>query len=106
MASEGWPEGLDKISKELDMNLLDNGASKLWVNDIAGHCQALPRFLAGMPDSMQRRVIQSSRKNPVIDFLVNVGNRADKSVIAITNRGIAIASVIDTLEKPWLSNCR
>ncbi len=98
MAQYGWEEGLSQISKEVDLARLNNGQSKEWVNDIAGCLPNVPRFLRNVPDSMQRRVTQNSRKNPIIDFLINVGNRSNINSQAIMNRGIAIASVIDTLE--------
>ncbi len=97
LASKGWPEGLDKLTKKLDL-CLGKGRSRYRMNDVAGDYPDIGRFLGGVPDSMSRRVINEGLKRPIIDIILNVsfaGNINPKSII---NYGAALTSVMDELE--------
>lgn len=102
LAAQGWPEGLERMTKKMDMNL-SKGRAKFRINDVAGDIPNIGRFLAGQPDSMTRRVVDQSIKKPIIDLTLNACFSFNVKAEHIMNYGAAIASAIDELEDAGFS---
>lgn len=96
-ASNGWPEGLKKLTGQMDI-LKTHGRGKSRLNDVAGDYPIVARAVAGLPDSMSRRVMSDSSRKPIIDIYIcpvmTSQGDADKFIIL----GAAMADFIDACE--------
>ncbi len=107
LVKNGWKDGAEQIKKGLDM-IKSYGQSRELIYDIAGERPSVVRAIAGMPDSMIRKIPAQGKRQPIISLLVNVGGIGSVESYAMKNRAIAIASVIDELESVGFSvelNC-
>ena len=102
LASNGWEHGLKQITNNLSLiNKTVEGGEI--IKSIAGSHPDIARFIAGMPDCMNRRVITDSAKKPCLDIVLNGSYGSKISTTQIINYGSAIASIIDDLENSGYS---
>lgn len=102
MAEHGWPEGLAKLTDKMGLGL-STGRSRYRVYDVAGDFPSVGRAIAGMPDSMTRRVIASGTRKPVVELVFNGSFASSCDPDSIMNYGAAIATAIDELEDAGFS---
>lgn len=98
MAVHGWPEGLKKMTDKISSAATNAGPQNLNVKAIAGHSPDVARFIAGVPDCMNRKIMTNARRKPCLDIVVCGGFSGDVGAEQIMNYGAAVVSVIDGLE--------
>lgn len=102
LATNGWPEGMAKLQGAMDV-LRTQGKGKSRAYDVAGDYPIVARALAGVPDSMTRRVINNASRKPVIDLYISPvmtsQGKADNFILI----GSAIVDFIDSLESSGYS---
>lgn len=96
-ASEGWSEGLNKVTKKLDV-MKQAGRGKARIYDVAGDYPSVPRALSGAPDSMTRRHFSDSSRKPILDIFISPVFSSATNAEAFINVGAAMASFIDSCE--------
>lgn len=74
------------------------GTGLKWQKAIAGSHPDVARFIAGMPDNMNKRIVSDCMRKPCYDIVVNASYSCDITTKQIMNYGAAIANAIDTLE--------
>lgn len=102
LALYGWEKGLKDISEKLSL-IPHEGQQRIVVKDVCGHSPDVARFVAGLPDCMNRRTTGLSKRKPCLDILVNAGFSGCINAGDILNYGAAIASLIDSLERAGYS---
>lgn len=104
LARFGWPEGKDKLEPVLElMQRQTYQRTKRKGYDIAGAYPSVARAIAGDPASMIRIKHDMKSQTPVIGIHVNRVVSASVSNRTIINRGAAILSACDDLEKNGFS---
>jgi hypothetical protein len=101
-ATEGWPEGLKALSGELSV-IRTQGNGRARVYDVAGDYPIIGRAVAGMPDSMSRRVINNASKRPIIDLYISPQMTCRGDNKKFMKLGAAIVDLVDTLENSGYS---
>lgn len=102
LASCGWDKGLKEITERL-ASIPKECEGRVVMKDIAGSHPDVARFVAGMPDCMNRRVVSDAARKPCLDIVVNASYSGATDVNDIINYGSAIASHIDELENSGYS---
>lgn len=97
LARNGWADGLKQLDDKLKLTNIDGYAMR-WANDVAGDFPNVGRYIAGLPDCMNRRIRQQGLKKPIIEIVVSACRSWDVEPDSIMNVGAAICSFIDQLE--------
>lgn len=102
LALNGWDKGLKDISERM-AQITKECHGKVTLKSIAGSHPDVARFIAGMPDCMNRRIYSDAAKKPCLDIVLNQSYSASVKSSDIMNYGAAIASFIDQLENSGYS---
>lgn len=102
MALYGWDKGLAKISESM-ARINKVCERRVMGKHVAGSHPDVARFIAGMPDCMNRRMASDAAKKPCLDIVLNTSYSCAVMPNDIINYGAAIASVIDELENTGYS---
>lgn len=97
LASDGWGEGLKKLTGNMSV-LRTNGKGNARVCDYGGDFPIVGRAIAGLPDSMSRRKIADSSRKPIIDIYVSPVMSSAGSADKMITLGAGIADFIDSCE--------
>ena len=103
LAKFGWPEGLSLMSQTLQVinNIPATIHRKRY--DVAGMYPAISRAVAGNPVAMVRRGQTTEHRRPIVTVRVNRHLSGAINKIIIVNRGAALVSAIDELERTGYS---
>jgi len=99
LASNGWPEGLEKIQRALDDIEALPAVEVLPVFDVCGEAFNLDAVLQGQPENMFYFMPQESNKPRIIQLGFNFSFHGGVSAETIIERGAAIASAVNDIEQ-------
>lgn len=102
LALHGWEKGLKDISGKIAV-VTSEFPARVTLKDICGNVPDIGRFLANMPDCMNRRVHSESARKPIVSIMVNASYSGSISAEHIMNYGAAIACLVDSLENAGYS---
>jgi hypothetical protein len=97
LASEGWPEGMKKLQGAMDI-LRGQSKGKARVNDVGGDYPIVARAIAGLPDSMSRRVMSSASRKPILDIYLYGAFSAGVDSGQFIVYGAALVDFVDSCE--------
>lgn len=97
LARDGWPEGRAKFSKALAQLPAGTGPGRVSYADVAGGVLCVPTYVACDPCHFDDEP-EDMGQAKVLRLLVPLSINCGVSASAIMNRGIAICSVIDSIE--------
>lgn len=100
LAEEGWPKGLEKLSRALEDTRVIAGQKPIpGLNlDVAGAFPHVPIAATGMPQCMVHPGDQSVKARPIVRIFNNVSASCGVEPQSIINRGAAVLSYVDILE--------
>lgn len=99
MARTGWVEGAQRTQKALKAFAPLTPTPQL-KNDIVGYRPNIPRYLAGVPNHMVRRVKRGDTgQGRVLTLAVSVVANSFTSAHCMSNFGVAVAQYINQLER-------
>jgi hypothetical protein len=74
-----------------------------YIKSVAGAFPDVGRYIAGMPDCMNRKTISEAKRKPCMDIVVNAAYNGNVRAENILNYGAVLASLIDSLEQAGYS---
>lgn len=101
-ATEGWQEGRNKLEKVLARLSSTSGFAPAPEDDVAGGVLDVPSFVAGDPCHYECDPEDTFGQTRVIRLLVPLSASCGVHANTLLNRGVALASAIDTLESRGL----
>lgn len=107
LAAEGWPEGLEKVSRMSENigTIVGQFVKKQEPEyAISGSVVDVGRYMAGEPECMMdfREEITKGQGQRIVKISIDIGLSAGGSTEAIFNRGSAAIALIDALETSGL----
>ncbi len=95
LVAEGWKDGAEKLAPHFDAAKLATMQTKGTKHsfDVAGYMPSVPRYVAGNPMNMRRKVKAMTSKAP-IRVVVGIGSSGGVSTDYMTKRGTAIACLV------------
>lgn len=101
LARDGWPEGSAKIAKLANV-LTDKITSMIETQtiryDVTGNDFDVALMLSDAPEYWTTLETVEGSNNRVVKLLVNIGARATVSADQITQKGVAVATLVRALE--------
>lgn len=96
-AENGWHDGMTKVCQKIDVAKIQ-GKGKSRINDLSGDYPIVARAIAGLPDSMSRRVTNNASKKPILDIILRPAYAGIVDSENAINYGAAVCELIDSCE--------
>jgi hypothetical protein len=104
MTQAGWPEGAARMNRELAAApVAVSVRMPTQVYDVAGAYPLVPAAVAGDPMCMVAPGEESTRRKPVLRWVVSMSALANVEPSQIINRGVAILGALDAYESAGYS---
>lgn len=103
-AEHGWKEGLALLQSDIEVNKRQ-GRGKGRANDVTGDFPIVARAIAGLPDSMSRRVISEASRKPIVDIYISPMMTSTGNADKFIKLGAAMVDFIDAVEMSGYSVC-